>query len=132
MSCILPYTYYFSERPHKVDVVRKNTSDTLVNWSHSLSKEVKFHQDLEYIVVEVNGSSEETELEGNWKEGQQSMIVKGRHGRHLKVGVRFKDDPKLGIVYSDPYIGKHMHTNAAYCLLYIFGSFHLHTHIACL
>lgn len=56
-------------------------------------------------MVKDSKSGKEIELEGEWKMGRKSMIVKGCHRRSLKVGFRFKDKPELGTVYSELYKG---------------------------
>ena len=109
---------WLSEIPRKVDVIKEKGSNTFVSWSHSLPKESKFYNDLKYTVVKVSGSCEETELEGDWKRGKKSMIVKGRHRRSLKVGACFKDSPKLGTVYSELYKGTHNYSVCVHFILY--------------
>ncbi len=95
-------------------MIKEKGSNTRVSWSQSLPKESQFYNDLEYKVVEVSRPGQETELEVHRKRRRKSVIVKGCHRCSLKVGVYFKENPELGILYSDLYKG----TNTC-CAVYI-------------
>lgn len=96
-----------TERPHIVDVVEVNASNMRVSWDHSLPKDSQLHKDLDYKVVKVSSSGEETELKGE-KNSSKSVIVEANHGSTLKVCVQWKQRPRLGRIYSEQYKGTHM------------------------
>lgn len=86
-------------------MTKEKGSNTRVSWSHSLPKKSQFYDDVEYKVVEVDSSGQETELEIYQKRKRKSVIIRGCHRCSLKVGAYFKNNPKLGILYSDLYKG---------------------------
>ena len=101
---------HFADIPCEVDVIKENGSKARVSFSHSLPEDSRFHGDIAYEVVELGRSREERALKGHSmknRSGRKSMIVDGYCGRSLKVRAYFKDNPKLGDVYSDRYKGEH-------------------------
>lgn len=103
----LPVQCYITDVPEKVDVIKEMCSKTHVSFSHFVPAESKFYKDIAYKVVELGSSREEKELNGRLidRHGKKSLIVDGYAGRSIKVCVYFKDNPKLGVVYSDKYEG---------------------------